>query len=94
MPSAGFELAIPIIELPLTYALDLTATGSTLYGSIITKLSLHYAVYYKNVMFGGPVASHAPGLVHFKIPPLNWVPVSRCVCETRLTKVGFPPTIS
>jgi hypothetical protein len=43
-------------------------------------------------MFGGPVASHAPGFVHFKIPPLNWVPVARSVCDTRLMKVSFDIT--
>jgi hypothetical protein len=80
MPFAGFEIAIPVIELPLTYALDLTATGSALNGHIIMKLSSHYAVCYKNVMFGGPVTSHTPGLVHFKIPPPPEMGTSFMLC--------------
>ena len=54
IPSTELELAIPVIELPLNYALDLMATGSALNGPIITILSLHYAAYYNNVMCWGP----------------------------------------
>jgi len=43
-PSAGFELAIPVVELPLTYALDFTATVSAVNEPIITKLMLPYIV--------------------------------------------------
>ena len=38
MPSTGFEPAIPVIELPQTYAFDCTATGIGLYVSVYVNV--------------------------------------------------------